>query len=62
MFWTALLLTGLAATFAKMGAASVTISVLAAALQASVFVIAALIGLVIWQKIIKPKESPQEKP
>ncbi len=54
MFWTALLLTGLAATFAKMGAASVTISVLAAALQAAVFVIAALIGFLIWQKYIKP--------
>lgn len=50
MFWTVLLLSGLAATFSQLGAASVTISVLATALQAAAFVIAALIGLLIWQK------------
>lgn len=60
MFWTTLLLTGLAATFAKMGAASVTISVLAAALQAAAFVIAALIGFLIWQKFIKSKSHEQD--
>ncbi len=59
MFWTALLLTGLAATFATMGAASVTISILATALKAAIFVIAALIGFLIWQKYIKPNSRKQ---
>lgn len=59
MFWTALLLTGLAATFSQLGAASVTISVLAAGLQAAVVVIAALIGLLIWQKYINPNSYQQ---
>lgn len=50
MFWFSMLGIALAATFFKLGAASVALSVLGIALLASVIVIAALLGLVAWLK------------
>ena len=60
MFWTVLLLSGLAATFSQLGAASVTISVLATALQVAVVAIAALIGLLVCQKYGKDNYCQQD--
>jgi hypothetical protein len=53
MFWTAILAFGLAMTFVKLGAASVTVSILGMALQASAVVIGLLVALMIWNKHFK---------
>lgn len=50
MFWSFLLATGLAAVFVKLGAASVTISVLSMALQGAGLVIAALVVALLWKR------------
>lgn len=53
MFWTAMLAIGLALTFIKLGAASVTVSILGMALQGSVVIIGVLVALLIWNKYFK---------
>lgn len=61
MFWISMLGIALAATFFKLGAASVALSVLGIALLSSVIVIAALLGLVAWLKHnAKTSAAPQE--
>jgi len=50
MFWTAILAFGLAVSFIKLGAASVTVSILGMALQASAAIIGLLVALLIWKK------------
>ncbi len=49
MFWTFLLAAGLAAVFVKLGAASVTISVLTIALQVAGLAVATLVGVLLWK-------------
>jgi hypothetical protein len=49
MFWTFLLATGLAAVFVKLGAVSVTVSLLSMALQGAGLVIAALVVALLWK-------------
>jgi hypothetical protein len=53
MFWTVMLATGLAAVFVKLGAASVTVSVLGMALQAAALAIAILIVALLWKTFAK---------
>ena len=53
MFWTAILAFGLAVSFIKLGAVSVTVSILGMALQASVVIIGLLVALLIWKKHFK---------
>ena len=50
MFWTAILAFGLAVSFIKLGAASVTVSIFGMALQASAAIIGLLVALLIWKK------------
>jgi membrane protein implicated in regulation of membrane protease activity len=50
MFWTFLLVTGLAAVFIKLGAASVTVSLLSVALQGAGLLIAILVLALLWKK------------
>jgi hypothetical protein len=49
MFWTFLLAVGLASVFVKLGAASVTVSMLTVALQGAGIVVAVLVGLLLWK-------------
>ncbi len=49
MFWTFLLAVGLASVFVKLGAASVTVSVLSIALQGAGLVIAILVAVLLWK-------------
>lgn len=60
MFWTFLLLSSLAALLIKLGAASVTVSVLSMGLQAAVIVIAILAALLLWEKQSKPTNQASE--
>ena len=53
MFWTAILAFGLAVSFIKLGAASVTVNILGMALQASAALIGVLVALLIWKKHFK---------
>lgn len=53
MFWTFLLVTGLAAVFVKLGAASVTVSILSVALQGAGLLIAILIVVLLWKTFAK---------
>lgn len=53
MFWTFLLAVGLAAMFTKLGAASVTISVLTIALQVAGLAVASLVGVLLWTTFAK---------
>ena len=53
MFWTFLLAVGLASVFVKLGAASVTVSILTIALQGAGIVVAVLVGLVLWKSFAK---------
>lgn len=53
MFWTFLLVTGLAAVFIKLGAASVTISLLSVALQGAGLLIAILVVALLWKTLAK---------
>ncbi len=53
MFWTFLLAVGLAAMFTKLGAASVTISVLTIALQVAGLAVASLVGVLLWKTFAK---------
>lgn len=59
MFWTAILAFGLAVSFIKLGAASVTVSLLGMALQASAAIIAVLVALLIWTKHFKSQDKNQ---
>ena len=56
MFWTAILAFGLAVSFIKLGAASVIVSILGMALQASAAIIAVLVVLLIWKKHFKSQD------
>ena len=49
MFWTFLLAAGLATMFVKLGAASVTISILTIALQVAGLAVAILLGVLLWK-------------
>lgn len=53
MFWTFLLAAGLASVFVKLGAASVTISVLTIALQVAGLAVATLVGVLLWKTFAK---------
>jgi len=53
MFWTFMLATGLAAVFVKLGAASVTVSVLSMALQAAGLLVAILVAALLWKTVAK---------
>jgi hypothetical protein len=53
MFWTFLLAVGLASMFVKLGAASVTVSLLTIALQAAGVVVAILVGVLLWKVIAR---------
>jgi len=53
MFWTFLLVTGLAAVFIKLGAASVTVSLLSVALQGAGLLIAILVVALLWKTFAK---------
>ena len=50
MFWTVLMLTGLAVVFAQLGAMSVWIVVLKLGLLASLLIIAIGAGIIVWHK------------
>ena len=50
MFWTVLMLTGLAVVFAQLGAVSVWIVVLKLELLASLLIIAIGAGIIAWRK------------
>lgn len=53
MFWTFLLAAGLATMFIKLGAASVTISVLTIALKLAGLAVATLVALLLWKTFAK---------
>ena len=53
MFWTFLLATGLAAVFVKLGAASVSISVLTIGLQVAGLAVVTLVGVLLWKTFAK---------
>jgi hypothetical protein len=50
MFWTVLMLTGLAVVFTQLGAMSVWIAVLKLGLLVSLLVIAVAAGIILWRK------------
>jgi hypothetical protein len=50
MFWTVLMLTGLAVVFTQLGAMSVWIAVLKLGLLASLLIIAVAAGIIAWRK------------
>ncbi len=50
MFWTVLMLTGLAVVFTQLGAMSVWIAVLKLGLLASLLIIAVAAGIIVWRK------------
>jgi len=58
MFWGFLLLSALGLTFVKLGSYSVWVVVFSTALKMALVVIAVLVALLIWTKIIKKKDSP----
>lgn len=60
MFWTFLLLTALAALLIKLGALSVTVSVLSMGLQAATAVIAILAALLFWKTLSNPTGQSHE--
>jgi hypothetical protein len=51
MFWGFLLLTGLAIMFAKLGAMTVWVSVLKAALILALLVVAVMVIVILWRKV-----------
>lgn len=59
MFWIFLLAIALAATFTKLGAASVMISVLSMGLQVAVGISAFLVALLLWKHFVR--RDPQER-
>ena len=57
MFWTALMLTGIAVVFTQLGAMSVWIAVLKLGLLTSLLIIAVAAGIIVWRKTF-PREHP----
>jgi len=58
MIWAFLLLSALGLTFVKLGSYSVWVVVFATMLKIALIVIAVLVALLIWTKVIKKKERP----
>jgi len=58
MIWAFLLLSALGMTFVKLGSYSVWVVVFSTMLKVALGVIAVLIALLIWTKVIKKKERP----
>jgi len=58
MFWVFLLLSALGLTFVKLGSYSVWVVVFSTMLKMALVVIAVLVALLIWTKVIKKKERP----
>jgi len=51
MFWTFLLLSGMALVFVQLGAYSVWVMLLAVGLKVTLFIIAALVIALLWRKV-----------
>jgi hypothetical protein len=51
MFWTFLMMTGLAFVFAQLGAYSVLVAVLAGGLKLALLVIAVFVIILLWRKV-----------
>ncbi len=50
MFWTVMMLTGLAVVFSQLGAMAVWIAVLKLGLMGSLLIIAIATGIIVWRK------------
>ncbi len=53
MFWTFLMMTGLALVFAQLGAYSVLVAVLAGGLKLAFLIIAAFVIAIVWRKVFQ---------
>jgi hypothetical protein len=53
MFWTFLMMTGLALVFAQLGAYSVLVAVLAGGLKLAILIIAAFVIVILWRKVFQ---------
>jgi hypothetical protein len=53
MFWTFLMMTGLALVFAQLGAYSVLVAVLAGGLKLALLIIAGLVIAILWRKMFQ---------
>ena len=53
MFWTFLMMTGLALVFAQLGAYSVLVAVLAGGLKLALLIIAAVVIVLLWRKVFQ---------
>lgn len=53
MFWTFLMMTGLALVFAQLGAYSVLVAVLAGGLKLALLIIAAFVIVILWRKVFQ---------
>ena len=53
MFWTFLMMTGLAIVFAQLGAYSVLVAVLAGGLKLALLIIAAFVIVLLWRKVFQ---------